>query len=225
MAQIFPRWTNTLPTIFAGGVSTLALGVIGFFWYYGSPKFTDVGYRPDQPVQYSHKLHAGDMGMDCRYCHSQVEKSSVANVPATQTCMNCHKIVAAKSEKLLAVRESYETGKPIEWVRVHKVPDFAYFNHSAHVNVGVGCSSCHGNIAQMEVVAQAQPLSMGWCLDCHRNPDMALRPKDKVTAMDWTPGQDLPGEGTPEQKQLRFAAAVKLEKHINPPVNCSGCHR
>jgi hypothetical protein len=215
LSQIFPKWTNRLPAIAAVGAVTLVLSVIGFFWYYGSPKYTDVGYRPIQPVAYSHKLHAGDLGLDCRYCHSSVERSPVANVPPTQTCMNCHKLILPQSEKLLRVRESWSTGQPIRWVRVHELPDFAYFNHSAHLNAGVGCASCHGNVAQMEQVTQSQPLSMSWCLDCHRDPDMSLRPPDQVTNMTWTPPAD----------QLDFARRVRAEKHINPPTDCSGCHR
>jgi menaquinone reductase, multiheme cytochrome c subunit len=197
------------------GVVVVALAVIGFFWYYGSPKYTDVGYRPQQPIPYSHKLHAGDLGLDCRYCHSNVERSPVANVPPTQTCMNCHKLILPQSEKLLKVRESYSTGQPIPWVRVHELPDYAYFNHSAHLHAGVGCASCHGNVAQMEQVTQVQPLSMSWCLDCHRNPDLSLRPPDQVTNMNWTPPAN----------QMEFAKRVKEEKHINPPTDCSGCHR
>lgn len=215
MAQIFPKWTNKLPTIMAVGfVGLITLVVLGF-WYYGSPSHTDVGYRPQQPVPFSHKLHAGDLGMDCRYCHSSVERSPEANVPSTNTCMNCHKMILPESEKLLPVRESFASGRPIQWVRVHKVPDFAYFNHSAHLMAGVGCASCHGNIAQMEVVQQSKPLSMSWCLDCHRNPDMHLRPPSEITNMNWTPPQD----------QAEFAARVKAEKNIIPPQDCSGCHR
>jgi hypothetical protein len=129
--------------------------------------------------------------------------------------MNCHKLILPESEKLLPVRESYATGKPIEWIRVHHIPDFAYFNHSAHLRAGVGCASCHGNVAQMEVVQQVQPLSMGWCLDCHRNPDMHLRPHDQITNMEWTPPED----------QMSFAKRIKEELQIKPPVDCSGCHR
>ncbi len=215
MAQIFPKWSNRIPPIAAGAVVLLLAGVVGFFWYYGSPKYTDVGYRPEQPVPYSHKLHAGDLGMDCRYCHSTVELSAKANVPPTQTCMNCHTLILTESEKLLPVRESWTSGEPIEWVRVHKIADYAYFNHSAHLNAGVGCASCHGNVAQMEKVIQVEPLSMGWCLDCHRDPDMHLRPASEVTNMNWVPPAD----------QLEFAKRIKKEKNIAPPVDCSGCHR
>lgn len=215
MAQIFPQWTNKLPLmlLLVGlGVSVTAVAGV---WYYFSPEYTDVGYRPVQPVPYSHKLHAGDLGMDCRYCHTSVETSAKANVPPTATCMNCHTMILPESEKLLPIRESFATGRPMEWVRIHNIPDYAYFNHSAHINAGVGCISCHGNVAQMVQVEQKQPLSMGWCLDCHRNPDPNLRPVDQVTNMDWQPPAG----------QAEFVAQWKKEKQINPPVNCSGCHR
>ena len=215
MAQIFPEWTNKLPTI-AFITTVVAIGgLIGFFWYYGSPKYTDVGYRPDQPIDYSHKLHAGDLGLDCRYCHSNVERSPVSNIPPTQTCMNCHKIILPESEKLLSVRESWATGKPIEWVRIHKLPDFAYFNHSAHLAAGVGCASCHGNVAEMAKVMQVKPLSMSWCLDCHRHPEDHIRPRKELTNMKWTPPVD----------HAEFAKQQIEEKNIAPPVDCSGCHR
>lgn len=215
MAQIFPKWTNNLPTVVAiaviigGGLVTAGIN------YYFSPKFTDVGYRPKQPVLYSHKMHAGDLGIDCRYCHSAVEQSAKANVPPTQTCMNCHKLVLPESEKLAPVRESYATKVPIQWVRVHKLPDFAFFNHSAHLRAGVSCVSCHGNVAEMEVVMQKQPLSMAWCLDCHRNPGPSLRPVSEITNMNWTAPAD----------QSRFADSVIAANNIKPPVDCSGCHR
>ncbi len=215
MAQIFPKWTVHLPAWLAIGFVLLATGVVGFFWYYGSPKYTDVGYRPVQPVPYSHKLHAGDLGLDCRYCHSSIERSAKANIPPTNTCMNCHRIILTESEKLLPVRESFATGRPIRWIKVHRLPDYVYFNHGIHLYAGVGCASCHGNIANMEVVQQAKPLSMSWCLDCHRNPDSSLRPPNEITNMNWTPPEN----------QAAFAAQVKKEKNLNPPVDCSGCHR
>lgn len=215
MSQIFPGWTNKIPSYIAIGFVVLALAVVGFFWYYGSPWYTDVGYRPKQPVRYSHKLHAGDLGLDCRYCHYDVEVSPSANIPPTQVCMNCHKLIGTDNEKLLPVRESWASGKPIEWVRVHQLPDFAYFNHGAHLRAGVGCASCHGNVANMETVELKKPLSMSWCLDCHRNPDMYLRPKSEITNMNWI---------TPDD-QKQFAEKVKAENKIAPPEDCSGCHR
>jgi hypothetical protein len=215
LAQIFPEWTNKLPAYFVVGIVVLILGVVGFFWYYGSPWFTDVGYRPQQPVRFSHKLHASDLGMDCRYCHYDVEISPVANLPPTQVCMNCHRQIGTDNERLLAVRESWASIKPIRWIRIHDTPDFVYFDHSAHLHAGVGCSSCHGNVADMETVEQKKPLSMGWCLDCHRHPDMNLRPQSELTNMNWTPGPN----------QAEFASRVRQEKKIAPPVDCSGCHR
>ena len=215
MAQIFPEWTNKIPGYLVVGIVFAALGGIAFVWYFFSPEFTDVGYKPDQPVQYSHKLHAGDLGLDCRYCHVGVERSAVASVPPTQTCMNCHKLIKTDSEKLLPVRQSWDTGFPIEWVRVHKVPDFAYFNHSVHLRADIGCTSCHGNVAEMDVVRQVEPLSMSWCLDCHRDPDMHIRPEGDVTNMKWTPSDN----------QLEIVANLKQEKNIDPPTDCSGCHR
>jgi len=215
LAQIFPKWANKIPLYFAAAVLIGGLLVVGFFWYYGSPKYTDVGYRPKQPIPYSHKLHAGDLGMDCRYCHTRVEVSPHANVPSTQTCMNCHTLIGSDSDKLLPVRESWATGEPIEWVRIHKLPDYAYFDHSAHLNAGVGCESCHGNIAAMEVVEQKKPLSMSWCLDCHRNPGPYLRSQDELTKMNWKPPVN----------QEEIAERIIKEKQIAPPLECSGCHR
>ncbi len=215
MAQIFPEWTNKLPgrIILSGGV--LVILAIAGIWYYWSPWYTDVGYQPVQPIPYDHKFHVGELGMDCRYCHTGVEVSPVAMVPPTQTCMNCHAMVKTESPELAPLRESWEKGTPLRWVRIHKVPDYAFFDHSAHVSVGVGCESCHGNIAEMEEVFLDQPLSMGWCLDCHRNPDPHLRPVEDITVMGWTPPEDQPAR----------AAAIKAALDINPPETCSGCHR
>ncbi len=136
MAQIFPRWVNRLPGFLAAGAFLLIIAIVAGFWYYGSQKYSDVGYRPIQPIPYSHKLHAGDLGLDCRYCHSDVEISPMANVPPTQTCMNCHKIILPESEKLLPIRESWASHQPMQWVQVHKLPDFVYFDHSFHLNAG-----------------------------------------------------------------------------------------
>jgi hypothetical protein len=215
VAQIFPEWTNKLPTIIAVSVLVLAATIVGLVWYYFSPWYYAVGYRPVQPVDYSHKLHADDLGLDCRYCHTSVEASPHANVPATQTCMNCHKLILPESEKLLLVRESFAKNEPIEWVRVHKVGDYAYFHHAAHMRAGVGCASCHGRVNLMPVVTQQKPLSMGWCLDCHRAPTDHLRPHEELTNMDWSPPEN----------QAEFANRVIKEKNIAPPTDCSGCHR
>lgn len=215
--QIFPKTLNVLPLVLAV-VSVVAGGALTFvFWYYFSPANLQVGYEPTQPVPYSHRLHAGELGIDCRYCHANVERSSEAMIPPTQTCMGCHSVVKQTSARLEVVRESFRTGQPIEWVRVHKLPDHAFFNHSVHLNVGVGCVTCHGRIDQMEVVRVTQPLSMGWCLDCHRNPGPNLRPRDgdprnSITNMGWT-------QTASAEEQQRLAA------NVHPPQDCSGCHR
>lgn len=215
MSQIFPQWTNKLPALLLVVVVVLGVSVVGFLWYYGSPKYTDVNYRPKQPVPFSHKMHAGDLGMDCRYCHNFIEKSAVANIPPTQTCMNCHTLVLPQSQPLLPVRESMATGKPIHWVNVHMLPQYAYFDHSIHLNAGVGCISCHGNVRQMAEVEQVEPLSMSWCLDCHRDPKPFLRPTSEITNMEYVAPAD----------QNQFAQRMIDEKHLDPPTDCSGCHR
>ncbi|MFC1729474.1 cytochrome c3 family protein [candidate division KSB1 bacterium] len=215
MAQIFPEWTNKVPALIGAAIVGSLAVVVGFFWYYGSPRYTDVGYRPRQPVSYSHKLHAGDLGIDCRYCHTSVEISPVSAIPPTQTCMNCHRLILPESEKLLPVRESFSTGRPVEWIRVHNLPDYAYFNHSAHLNAGVGCQSCHGSVNEMEIVQQVEPLNMGWCLGCHRDPGPYLRPLSEVTNMKWI---------IPDNQQ-EFTERIIRERGISPPEDCSGCHR
>jgi Cytochrome c7 and related cytochrome c len=215
LAQPFPRRFNTFPLFAAAAGIALPVLAVGFFWYYGSPKYTDVGYRPIQPVPYSHKLHVGELGLDCRYCHASVEISAVANIPPTQTCMNCHRLVKRDSEKLAPIRDSAATGRPMRWIRVHKLPDYAYFTHRAHVAAGIGCVTCHGRIDEMEVVTQMKPLSMSWCLDCHRDPAPNRRPVAEVTNMRWTPPKDAGA----------LAARLAKEHPVHPPVNCSGCHR
>ena len=204
-----------MPLVAAVGGLVATVGAVGFVWYYFSPKFTDAGYRPVQPVPYSHKLHVGDLGLDCRYCHASVEVSPVANVPPTSACMNCHRLVKRDSPLLEPIRESASSGRPMRWVRVHKLPDYAYFEHRSHVAAGIGCVSCHGRIDEMDVVKQVQPLSMSWCLDCHRNPGPNRRPVSEVTNMKWAPPKDASA----------LAAKLQQERPVHPPVECSGCHR
>ena len=152
---VFPRWSNKLVHV-AGAVLGIApLYVIGLVWYGASPKTTDVGYAPKQPVPYSHALHAGELGIDCKYCHTTVEKASFAAIPPTETCMNCHQRIHVQSPKLEPIRSSFATGLPVEWTKVHDLPDYAYFNHSAHVSNGVGCVECHGGDATKEVKEEA----------------------------------------------------------------------
>lgn len=225
MGSRFPGWIDRLIPLIAVGL-LVGGGYVGGAVYFGaSPYALDVGYKPEQPIPFSHALHAGKLKMDCRFCHNTVEKAAMAAVPATATCGKCHAgldngiavttTVHANSPKLQLVRESLVTNKAIRWEKVHDLPDYAYFNHSAHVRRGVSCVSCHGRIDKMEVVEQVAPLSMAWCLECHRNPEPNLRPKELVTKLDWvspTPQAEL-------GKQLRD------EYHITSKTNCSTCHR
>jgi hypothetical protein len=215
VALIFPRWTNKAPLL-VGVLTPLVLVVIVLaVWYWFSPKYTDEGYAPEQPVPFSHKLHAGDLGMDCRYCHNTVERAAYAAIPPTQTCMNCHHLVTKDSPKLELIRRSFAADVPVKWVRVHMLPDYAYFDHSVHLAAGVGCSTCHGRIDQMKVVHQDQPLSMSWCLQCHRNPTPNLRPRGEITNMKWD--ADKAGYDP--------LADAARKRQPAPPVHCSGCHR
>ncbi|MEP0814682.1 MAG: cytochrome c3 family protein [bacterium] len=212
---IFPAWFDRLVRIFGLVFVGGAVYILVLWIFLVSPKTTRVGYQPEQPVPYSHALHAGKLGMDCRYCHTTVEETAQAAIPPTQTCMNCHTTIWKDSPKLLSVRESYATGMPIKWVRVHNLPDFVYFNHSAHVTRGIGCVSCHGRVDKMETVYQKNILTMGWCLDCHRNPEKHLRPKEFVTSMDWVP----------EENQKDLGKRLAREYNIKPSTDCWTCHR
>jgi hypothetical protein len=231
---MFPRWANyALPVlivmVLGGALYVPTVVTFGF-----SPQATDVGYAPVQPIPYSHALHVGQLGLDCRYCHSTVESAGFAAIPATQTCMNCHTgikndglgIDQSKFPNIARLKESWDTGKPVQWVKVHDLPDYAYFNHSAHINSGIGCVSCHGRIDTMEVVKQDQRLSMSWCIECHREPEKHLRPRDQVTNMHYQPAQ-MDGE-TPEAAQLRIGKELKSKYHIRDQqymTSCSTCHR
>jgi len=215
---VFPRWTNfILPAVILFG-AVAPVYVLYMVAYGFSTKTTDVGYMPDQPVPFSHAVHAGELGMDCRYCHNTVEHAAFAAVPPTQTCMNCHTQIHAESVKLEPVRESYANGTPVMWDKVHDLPDYAYFDHAAHVNRGVSCVSCHGRIDRMEVVYQHERLSMSWCLECHRNPTEHVRDPSTVTDLDWV------FDGTDEEKRSYHEYWVDLHQ-INPSQDCSTCHR
>jgi len=168
-----------------------------------------------QPVQFDHRHHVLDDGIDCRYCHSTVDRAPSAGIPSTALCMNCHSQVWNKSPRLEPVRQSYFTGQPIPWIRVHRLPDFVYFDHSIHVNKGVGCETCHGRVDQMPAIEQVAPLTMSWCLDCHRDPAPNLRPLDQVTAMGWSPGPDPATQGPELMKRL----------DVHARTNCTTCHR
>jgi len=211
----FPEWTESLKKwvllLAAGGpvylIALIAYGVV--------PEAIRIGYEPEQPVPYSHALHVGELGLDCRYCHNTVEQSPHSAVPPAATCMNCHTGIHAESEKLLPIREAFAGGDPVEWVRVHDLPDYVYFNHSAHVTRGVGCESCHGRIDTMVEVRQVEALTMEWCLECHRDPYPNLRPVSEVTTMGYEP----------KGNRRELGRQVAEMNNINPRTDCSTCHR
>jgi len=217
MSAIFPKWTNRLPAMVIAGVFLVGSAVTAGVWYYFTPKYTRAGYQPLQPVSFSHATHAGQLGMDCRYCHTGVEKSWFSNIPASSTCMNCHNQVLKDDARLEWVRDSAVSGRPIPWVQIHKLPDFVYFNHSVHVNRGVSCVECHGRIDRMDEVYHAKPLSMAFCLECHRHPELKLRPPDKITDLAWQ-------AASPAQQQ-EIGQREKLEWKVESLQTCSACHR
>jgi hypothetical protein len=222
MSAIFPKWTNRLPLMILTGLFLVGGGGVAGVWYYFTPKYTRVGYQPIQPALFSHAVHVTQLGMDCRYCHSDVEKAWFSNVPSSTTCMNCHNQVLKDDPKLALVRESAATGRPIPWVQIHKLPDYVYFNHSVHVNRGVSCVECHGRIDQMDEVYHAKPFSMLFCLECHRDPASKLRPLDKITDLGWTWSAD-PNQAAQEQRAqgTKFVHDWKVESL----ESCSACHR
>jgi hypothetical protein len=219
MSQIFHPSTNTISKLsIFGGVFIL----ITLLWLlaaiYRSPYVTQAVVIRDQPVQFSHKHHVGDDGIDCRYCHTSVEDSPFAGIPSTKTCMNCHSQVWSASSALAPVRESFARSKPIAWNRVHDLPDFVYFDHGIHVNKGVGCVTCHGRIDRMPLTWQQQSLLMEWCLDCHREPERYVRPRQEVFNMDWKYSGD----------ELALGKKLVKEYGISSPAvltSCSTCHR
>jgi len=217
MSAIFPKWTNRLPVMIITGVFLVGSAVTAGVWYYFTPKYTRVGYQPIQPVAFSHATHAGQLGIDCRYCHTGVEKSWFSNIPASSTCMNCHNQVLKDDPRLELVRESAASGRPIAWVQIHKLPDFVYFNHSVHVNRGISCVECHGRIDEMDEVYHAKPLSMAFCLECHRDPAAKLRPLGKITDLGW--------HFESETKQREFGETAMREWKVESLQTCSTCHR
>lgn len=268
MSTIFPKWTNRLPTVLVGGVLCGLALAVGGAWYYFTPKYWRVGYMPAQPhvseqlranlVQtartelrpaqipgenfpgFSHQIHAGKLGMDCRYCHTHVEAMAEANIPSASVCMGCHADghvndqKFAKKERVQFIREAWAADASIPWRRIHKVPDYVRnFPHNVHVNAGVSCFSCHGNIMEMPVVYHQQPLSMAWCLECHRNPEPSLVPKDKVTDLYWVRKQLENGNvatSTVDVNNPGSAGGTALLKALEEkklhllPQNCGACH-
>ena len=218
MAQIFHPSMNTVAkaTIFG---AVFLLGGLGWVGYTveKSPYNTDAGVPRNQPIPFSHEHHVRGLGIDCRYCHTSVEDSHFAGLPPTKTCMTCHSQIWSNAEMLRPVRQSWATNQPIQWSRVHNLPDFVYFNHSVHVNKGVGCSTCHGEVDRMPLMWQQASLQMAWCLECHRAPEQFLRPRDQVFNMNWK----APSNQLEEGRKL----VEKYDVKTGQLTNCSVCHR
>ena len=219
MAQIFHRSTNTISrvSIYGAVIIVAALGYLGWA-VTESPYFTDVNVPREQPVPFSHKHHVTDDGIDCRYCHTSVEKSSFAGIPSTHICMSCHSRLWANSPILEPVRLSYQTDKSLEWTRVNAVPDFAYFDHSIHIHKGVGCTTCHGPIGEMPLTWRANTLYMRWCIDCHKHPERFVRRREDVFKADYQPPQDQLALGRRLVKEYKIKDARQL-------TDCYTCHR
>jgi hypothetical protein len=216
MSQIFHRSTNTISRVSVfGGVAAVIVLLATVAAINRSYYVTEVNVARSQPIQFSHKHHVKDDGIDCRYCHTSVEESSFAGMPPTSTCMNCHTQIWPNSPLLEPVRESYRTGQSIEWTRVHNLPGFVYFNHSIHVNKGVGCVTCHGRVDDMPLMWRENSLYMEWCLECHREPERFVRPREYVFSMDWQPQAD----------QVALGRKLVQEYKIQKLTSCSVCHR
>jgi hypothetical protein len=225
--QIFHHSTNTIAKVsIFGGLFIVAASLWVLAEVNRSSYNTGQYIERQQPVQFSHKHHVGDDGIDCRYCHTSVETSNSAGMPSTKTCMNCHSQIWSESPYLEIVRRSFRENKPIEWARVHDLPDYVYFNHSIHVKKGVGCSSCHGRVDEMPAVFQAASLQMEWCLACHREPERFLRPREKVFEMDYNKPNALAENKT--EPQLAVGHQKKAEYKVRSAAvltSCSTCHR
>ena len=246
MSNVFPKWTNRLPLLVLVGGVLLGGGVVTGVTYYFTPKYTRVGYQPVQPVSFSHKVHAGALGMDCRFCHNMVEKSWYSNIPAASTCMKCHSTVLAEDPRLKPVSDSFygedtnhdgelqededkngngKNDRPaLPWVQIHKTPDYVYFDHSVHVTRGISCVKCHGRVDQMDEVRHAKSLSMAFCLDCHRNAHENVRPLDKVTDLDWKGGSDSHGYSY-HFVDKADGTSLTDKLGVRASESCSVCHR
>ena len=219
MAQIFSRSANTKARVYLATFVVFLFGLgattYAIFW---SPYVTYVGTPREQPVPFSHKHHVGDDGIDCRYCHTSVEKSAFAGIPSTHICMTCHSQLWTDAPLLAPVRASLATNVPIQWNRVNDLPDFTYFNHSIHISKGVGCSTCHGKLDEMPLTWRAQTLYMKWCLDCHRAPEKYVRPQAEIYNLHWQPPHDQLAQGRLLVQQNQIDTSGRL-------TNCSTCHR
>jgi hypothetical protein len=216
MSQIFHRSANTISRISIFGAVFFVAALLTLFDVVNrSPWTTGAHVAKEQPIQFSHERHVAGNGIDCRYCHTSVETSAFAGIPPTKTCMNCHSQIFSNSPFLEPVRASFRSGKSIEWMRVHDLPDFVYFNHGIHINKGIGCTTCHGPVDRMPLMRQEASLQMSWCIDCHRNPERYVRPRSAVFSVEYEPPAD----------QMELGRRLVAEYHIQKLTSCSTCHR
>jgi hypothetical protein len=214
--NLFPAHANQLLWLALGALGVATFGTPAFLIAWArTPYATGQQSPPEQPVKFDHRHHTRDDGITCEFCHAGALTTAIAGVPSTALCMNCHSQVWTQSPELSAVRRSFFTNEPLRWARVNSVPDFVYFDHAAHATHGVGCVTCHGRIDQMPQVHAAEPLTMRWCLECHREPEKYLRPLDKVTDMEWVP----------ERPQAELGRELRARLGVRSITNCSGCHR
>jgi hypothetical protein len=216
MSQIFRRSANAIAHFSLVG-ALLVVATLGWviLLLMRSDYVTGANANVTQPIQFSHMHHAGGMGIDCRYCHTSVEQSSFANIPPTKTCMNCHSQIFNQAPILEPVRASFRDDRSLQWLRVHDLPDFAYFNHSVHVKKGMGCETCHGRVDEMPLMSQESSLQMEWCLDCHREPEKYVRPRSEIYTMGYRPAES----------QAVLGPRLVQEYGINARTSCSTCHR
>lgn len=216
MAQLFRPSANTLARAGIAVAIVLAASTLAVAYIIDrGPWMTGVRIAPEQPIEFSHKHHVKDDGIDCRYCHTSVENSGYAGLPPTETCMTCHSQIWTTASVTAPIRESWSSGKSIEWTRVHDLPDFVYFNHSIHINKGIGCSTCHGQVNEMPLMYKVNTLNMNWCLNCHRQPERYIRPRDQVFSMDY----QYPAN------QLEVGKKLMAEYHVRSLTDCTTCHR
>jgi hypothetical protein len=216
MPQIFHRSANTIARVSIFGAVFFVTGLLYLFDRVNRSSWvTEARVAREQPIQFSHERHVGGNGIDCRYCHTSVEDSAFAGIPPTKTCMNCHSQIFATSAYLEPVRASFRTGRSLEWIRVHDLPDFVYFDHSIHVSKGMGCTTCHGQVDRMPLMWREQTLQMEWCLECHRQPERYVRPRDAVFRVDYQAPAD----------QMALGRRLVAEYQIQKLTSCSTCHR
>ncbi len=219
MSQVFPKSANQWSRASLIGLIFVLLSLGWFILVLQRSDFmTTANTFHEQPVQFSHQHHVGGIGIDCRYCHSSVEVSASAGIPPTKTCINCHSQIWSTSPYLEPVRASFREDRPLQWIRVHDLPDFVYFNHSIHVRKGMGCETCHGRVDRMPLMLQESSLQMEWCIECHRDPAKYIRPRDQVFTMGYQPAVSQAELGPALVREYKIAGAAQL-------TNCSVCHR